>query len=238
MSDSNPASKQPQSKESKASLAFVDFAFFKFDRSWRQLDKKERRQILGDVRELLDRQDGVDRIIPYTTLGIREDSDFLLWLIAAELDPIQRYLEKIIASRLGGYLSQPYSWLAMTRASTYTKRHAAAFEYGLEPLRYLVVYPFVKKREWYLLPFEERRRMIEEHSKVGRSFTKIRLNTTYSFGLDDQDFTLAFETDDLHDFQNLIISLREVEASRYTERDTPMIVCIKKTLEELFSGFL
>ena len=177
----------------------------------------------------------IDKIITYTTLGISEDTDFLLWVIGAELDPIQQFLEKIMVSRLGGYLSQPYSWLAMTRSSTYTERHAAAFEYGLEPLRYLIAYPFVKKREWYLLPFEERKRMMEEHSKVGRSFPKIRLNTTYSFGLDDQDFVLAFETDD---FQNLIISLREVEASRYTERDTPMIVCIKKTIDDLFSGFL
>jgi chlorite dismutase len=70
-----------------------------------------------------------------------------------------------------------------------------------KPLKYAVVYPFVKSREWYLLPFDERKKMMEEHIAVGRKFPQVRLNTTYSFGIDDQDFMLAFETEDLAAFQ-------------------------------------
>ena len=104
------------------------------------------------------------------------------------------------------------------------------------PMKYCIVYPFVKSREWYLLPFEERKKMMEEHILVGRKFPKIRLNTTYSFGLDDQDFMLAFETADLTAFQELIMQLRETKVSKYIIRDTPMIVCIYKGVEDIIKS--
>ena len=72
-------------------------------------------------------------------------------------------------------------------------------------LKYFVVYPFIKSREWYLLPFETRKQLMDEHIKVGRKYPEIRLNTTYSFGIGDQDFMLAFETEDLSSFQDLIM---------------------------------
>jgi chlorite dismutase len=102
-----------------------------------------------------------------------------------------------------------------------------------QPMKYVVVYPFVKSRDWYLLPFEERKKMMEEHIIVGRKFPQVRLNTTSSFGLDDQDFMLAFETPDLAIFQDLIIQLRETQVSKYVVRDTPMIPCVLKGAEEI-----
>ena len=104
------------------------------------------------------------------------------------------------------------------------------------PMKYVIVYPFVKSREWYLLPFEERRKMMEEHIMVGRKFPQVRLNTSYSFGIDDQDFMLAFETNDLMDFQDLIVQLRETQVSRYVIKDTPMIVCIYKDVESIIKS--
>jgi chlorite dismutase len=106
----------------------------------------------------------------------------------------------------------------------------------VNPLRYNIVYPFIKSREWYLLPFEKRKKMMDEHIEVGRKFPNIRLNTSYSFGLDDQDFMLAFETDDLNSFQDLIIQLRETEVSRYVIKDTPMIVCVYKKIDQVIKS--
>jgi chlorite dismutase len=105
-----------------------------------------------------------------------------------------------------------------------------------EPMKYVVVYPFIKSREWYLLPFEERKKMMEEHIAVGRKFPQVRLNTTYSFGLDDQDFMLAFETPDLMMFQELIMQLRETRVSKYIVKDTPMIVCVYKRVEDIVNS--
>ena len=103
-------------------------------------------------------------------------------------------------------------------------------------MKYAIVYPFVKSREWYLLPYEERQKMMEEHIMVGRKFPQIRLNTSYSFGVDDQDFMLAFETNDLMIFQDLILQLRETQVSKYVVRDTPMIVCIYKGVEDIIKS--
>jgi chlorite dismutase len=98
------------------------------------------------------------------------------------------------------------------------------------------VYPFVKTREWYLLPLDERKKMMDEHIEVGHKYPQIVLNTTYSFGIHDEDFMLAFETDDLHAFQDLIMELRETQVSRYIERDTPMVVCVKKDIIPLITS--
>jgi chlorite dismutase len=106
-----------------------------------------------------------------------------------------------------------------------------------KPLKYLIVYPFVKSREWYLLPFEERKKMMDEHIAIGRKFPEIKLNTSYSYGLDDNDFTLAFETNDLIKFQDLIIQLRETKVSLYVVKDTPMIVCVLKDIQTIITSF-
>jgi chlorite dismutase len=75
--------------------------------------------------------------------------------------------------------------------------------------------------------------MMDEHIAVGRKFPGIRLNTSYSFGLGDQDFMLAFETDELGDFQDLILKLRETQVSRYVVKDTPMIVCVYENIKNI-----
>ena len=78
--------------------------------------------------------------------------------------------------------------------------------------------------------------MMDEHIAVGHKFPQVRLNTTSSFGLDDQDFMLAFETEDLLVFQELIIQLRETRVSKYVVRDTPMIVCVYKGVEDIIKS--
>ena len=102
---------------------------------------------------------------------------------------------------------------------------------------YLVVYPFVKLRSWYSLSQEERQRAMDEHMRVGHEFSTIVNHTTYSFGIDDQEFMTAFECDEPSDFMHLMLTLRDSEASRYTERDTPIFVgrhCeIREALAEL-----
>ena len=104
--------------------------------------------------------------------------------------------------------------------------------------KYLFVYPFVKTREWYLQSIEERQKAMDTHIKVGVKFPSVKLNTTYSFGIDDHDFVLAFETDDLSDFQELMIKLRSTEASKYVVKDTPMIVSKFENMETIFDSLV
>ena len=117
----------------------------------------------------------------------------------------------------------PYSYLATTKASQFTsaRRPRRVVPKGSP---YLVVYPFVKVRPWYALPEEERQRAMDEHMEIGHRFRTITNHTTYSFGIDDQEFMTAFECDEPADFMHLMLRLRDSEASRYTERDTPIFV--------------
>jgi chlorite dismutase len=94
--------------------------------------------------------------------------------------------------------------------------------------KYLFVYPFVKTNEWYQLPFSERQAMMDEHIVLGNKYKSVRIHTTYSFGLDDQEFVLAFETDEPKDFLDLVMEMRESKARPYTLRDTPIFTCVAK----------
>lgn len=217
---------------SDSGIKFLSFAFFKIDSKWRWMNDETKSGSAKEFVSIINSADDV-QCRSYSTLGIREDTDFLLWMISDKVDSIQNVMSKLYFTVLGKYMNMTYSYLSCTRPSTYSPSAIPAFMKGEKPLQYLIVYPFIKSREWYLLPFEERKKMMEEHITVGRKFPQVKLNTTYSFGLDDQDFMLAFETDDLAAFQDLIMQLRETQVSKYIVKDTPMIVCIRKELEEL-----
>lgn len=211
---------------------FLNFSFFKIDPKWRWMNEQTKTESGKEFVAIVSNASNV-QCRSYSTLGIREDADFLLWMMSDDLESTQELVSKLYMTVLGKYMTPSYNYLSATRPSSYSPSAIPAFMKGETPLRYVIVYPFIKSREWYLLPFEERKKMMEEHITVGRKFPQVKLNTTYSFGLDDQDFMLAFETDDLGAFQDLIMQLRETQVSKYIVKDTPMIVCVRKELEEI-----
>ena len=174
----------------------------------------------------------------YSLVGLRGDADFLLWQAADSLESIQDVATRVWSTHLGSYLTQPHSYLAMTNRSQYVGRHRHAGQEGtgvkLRPgdARHFIVYPFPKTREWYLLPQEERQRMMGDHFRIGHKYPSVKINTTYSFGLDDQEFVIAFETDEAGDFLDLVMDPRGVEGSLYTLRDTPIFTCVRRSIDE------
>lgn len=203
---------------------FVNFLCYAVDPAFRRLPGPEREKGIREFLGELARQRQDVSVHPYLGIGLRHDTDFFFWAISKDLAPFQSFAAGLLSTGLGGYLKPSYTFVAMTRPSQYNPGHLPAFEVGEKPRRYLFLYPFVKSREWYLLPFEERRRMMKGHMETGELYPMVRLNTTYSFGLGDQDFVLAFETDEPAAFEDLVQRLRESEASRYTVRDTPFIL--------------
>jgi chlorite dismutase len=165
---------------------------------------------------------------------MRGDADFLLWQIGDRLDDIQSLAAAIMSTSIAPYLEMPYSYLAMTRRSVYVSGEEANARTQLHPTdsRYFFVYPFVKTRDWYQLALEERQAMMNQHIAIGRKYPSVKLNTTYSFGLDDQEFVVSFETDEPADFLDLVMELREAKSSLYTLRDTPIFSCIAMPLRE------
>jgi chlorite dismutase len=215
---------------------FVSFTFFKVDAAWRRLPEKERAQGKTQFCKVASEwaTSGRMNVLSYTTVGMRPDTDFMLWRICYSLDELQEMTTALLATDLGKYLHMPHSFLAMTKRSTYVIEHQHEGQTDtrgqLRPgrFKYIFIYPFVKTREWYLLRPETRQGIMNEHIRVGTKYQSVKLNTTYSFGLDDQDFVVAFESDKPEDFLDLVMELRETDGSKYTVRDTPIFTCILK----------
>jgi chlorite dismutase len=217
---------------------YVAYTFYRLDPAFRRLPVEERAAAKEGFADAVDDYaERFDHLRAYTTTGVRPDVDFFLWKITQRYDDLGDLGAALNATQLAGWLETPFSYLATTKASQYTSARKARRIVPKE-LAYLVVYPFVKVRPWYSLTEEERQRAMDEHIRIGREeFPGIHNHTTYSFGIDDQEFMTAFECEEPADFMHLMLRLRDSEASRYTERDTPIFVGrhlpIRETLDRL-----
>jgi chlorite dismutase len=207
---------------------FVKYTFLKLETAWRRTAPEQRAQ---DKREFLaaceDFADG-HMLQSFSLVGTRGDAELLLISEAENLDRIHEFHVVLAQSGLMRWAQTPYSFLGMRKSSEYSedvRTRSRAFR-G----KYVFVYPFVKSREWYALPGEERWRIMQQHIAVGREYPGVDNHTTYSFGLDDQEFVVAFDTDDIGTFLDLVQRLRTTEASRFTVRDTPSFTCIAAPL--------
>lgn len=229
--------KHERRKAEDTSGNFINYIVFKIDPQWRFLDGEAKQSGISQAVEAVKNFREQMVVKTYSTLGLREDGEILLRVISRELPLMQDFVSALYKTGIGKYLRMTHSFLAVTRESAYTKDH----EHGdnFQPTYkedYLFVYPFVKTREWYLLPFEERKRIMDEHIKKGHEFPNVKINTSYSFGIDDQDFVVAFDTDSPRDFVSLVMKLRETESSKYTVRDTPMFTGIKKDFKDILES--
>ena len=228
--------------EKLAGRQLVNFMFFRTDRAFRREPEELKREARREFAALVDRYTGPMMILPYSTLGLKQGVDFMLWRISYEIEPLQQMVADINRSILGRYLDVPFSYLSMTKHSQYVDEHVHEGQEGrrlkIVPGKkpFLFVYPFVKTRDWYLLPGSERQRIMNEHIAIGHKYPRVKINTTYSFGLDDQDFVVAFEATSPAEFLDLVQDLRETESSKYTVRDTPMYTCRRATIEEILEG--
>lgn len=219
---------------------YVRFAFYKVDPLWRRLPESEQE---AQKRELLATIQTFNRrmlLRPYSTVGTRADTELLLWQIAESPVVFQELATAILRTKLGAYLGLSHSYFSQTKRSVYEIRVAGdngdteEERLVIDPsdAKYVFVYPFIKTRDWYQLSHHARQGIMDEHIEVGKKFPSIRLNTTYSFGIDDYEFIVAFETDEPADFLDLVQELRETESSRYTLQDTPLFSCLNHRLDE------
>jgi len=226
-------------EEQKAKLPrqFVNFTFYHARPEWRMLEEATKKRCKDEFIASVQESRPALLIQTYSTVGLRTNVDFMIWRIGYELDPIQEMTSRLNHTEMAKYLEPSQSFLSMTKRSMYIdKDNPDHVEDRLHIVPgksdYLFVYPFVKTREWYSRPAELRQEMMDEHIRIGSKYRSVKLHTTYSFGLDDQEFVVAFETDNPADFLDLVQELRETKASSYTLRDTPMFTCRQRTLAE------
>lgn len=204
------------------------------DPAWRRLPDGERAR---DAAAFLEAAGGASRDVTtyaYTTVGIRAEMDLLFWRLGASVEDLEESASLLLRSGLGRWCSVAHSMIGLVRRSQYVQRPTAQEQamFTGERSRYLIVYPFVKTIEWHLLPAEERRAAMAEHIRVGHDFPRVRQLLAHSIGLDDQEWIVAYETDDLAVFQDLVMALRATEARRWTLRDVPILTCVHRPLED------
>jgi chlorite dismutase len=208
-----------------ADRTFAKFTFFKIDPEWRRRDAglraEDKREFLAACEDF-----ALDRSLrAYSTIGTRGDVDLVLLSQSPNLDDLHTFHVVLGQSGLAKWAETPYSFLSMTKRSPYSEESARP-EICTSERKYLFLYPMVKQRRWYRLSDEERGRIMRDHIAVGRRYPEITTNTSYSFGLDDQEFVVAFEGDDPGEFLQLVQELRPTESSAFTQVETPIFTCV------------
>ena len=238
---------QPQTEQKlaeskpKQPRQLVRFAFYRLDQQWQLQSPETREQGKQELLSIFRTYEEHSLIRSFGLYGVRTNCDFMLWQATYQMEDLQGLSSQIRRCAMGPYLRETQSMLAMTKRSIYVGKNARGTHdprlvIAPSGKKYLFVYPFVKTRAWYALPMEDRKRMMQEHIRVGLKYPSVLLNTTYSYGIDDQEFVVAFETDSIEDFLDLVQELRETEASQYTLRDTPMYSCIAQPLDAILEA--
>jgi chlorite dismutase len=231
---------QQTAAEEKLPAQYVNYIFFKLDRLWRRLPDEERERGKKEFLKAVEEHTQEMLLRSFSLMGLRSDADFMLWRIGYDLEAFEKMTSALMKTGLGKYLEVTYSYFALSRRSIYVGEHTPGFENRRYIVpgegEYLFVYPFVKTRAWYRLPLAERQRMMDEHMRIGRKHYPIKNNTAYCFGIDDYEFILSFEAESPEKFQDLMMELRESEASSYTELDTPIFTCHRKMLLEILES--
>lgn len=239
--DKNKPKSDPSRAAGLIKRQYVRFAFYKMHQDWYRLDAEIQRAHKQELYEIVSTFNRRMLLRPYTLVGSRADTDVLFWQIAESPVPFQELATAIRNTAIGAYMQMTHSYLSQTKRSIYEIRVAGRSDDSEEErlvidpseAKYLFVYPFIKTRSWYQLSQPARQGMMDEHIAIGGKYPSIRLNTTYSFGIDDYEFIVAFETDEPSDFLDLVQELRESTVSLYTLQDTPLFTCTNLTLPEV-----
>lgn len=213
---------------------FVHALALGLDGSWRRLPAAQRRESCAAFFEAVEAGEAV-KTFTYSMVGLKPGIDLLLWRLGASLDALEESAAAALRSGMGPWMDVRQSFVGALQPSQYVKRPTAQEQslFSGERSRYLVVYPFTKSTEWYLLDQATRQSVMNEHMKIGHQFPQVRQLLAYSFGLDDQDFLVAYETDDLLAFSELVRALRSTESRRSTVRDTPILTAIHREPREI-----
>ncbi|MBO0703016.1 MAG: chlorite dismutase family protein [Candidatus Dormibacteraeota bacterium] len=213
---------------------FVQALGLKLDPAWRRRTDAERR---ADWEAFSSTLAADESLVTYTysTVGLRAGVDLLLWRLAPTLEVLERSAAALLRSGTGRWLTVSQSFLGLIVPSQYVKRPTVQEQsmFSGERSRYLIVYPFTKDTSWYLLGTEARQGVMNEHMRIGHKYPQVRQLLANSFGLDDMDFLVAYETDDLPAFSQLVRDLRGTDSRRSTVRDTPILTAVHHTPGEI-----
>ena len=204
------------------------------DPAWRRQTRDERCRSAEEFCAALSARSEVTTFT-YSMIGLKAGVDMMLWSLAPSVEALEEKIAVALRTGMGTWMAPRQTFLGIIRPSQYVKRPTRQEQslFSGERSKYLVVYPFTKSADWYLLSQEERQTVMNEHMKIGHRYQQVRQLLAYSFGVDDMDFLVAYETDDLAAFGDLVRELRGTESRRSTVRDTPIMTGIHRPIEAI-----
>lgn len=213
---------------------FVHALALGLDPAWRRLERDQRCETAENFCAAVNSRSEVTTFT-YSMIGLKPGVDILLWSLAPSLESLEEKNAATLRSGMGTWTTVQHSFLGIIRPSQYVKKPTPQEQslFSGERSAYLVVYPFTKSTDWYLLGQEERQKVMNEHMKVGHRYPQVRQLLAHSFGVDDMDFLVAYETDDVAAFGELVRELRSTESRRSTIRDTPILTGIHRPIDEI-----
>jgi chlorite dismutase len=213
---------------------FVHALALGLDAAWRRLPAEDRCRSAAELVAAVGGESEVTSF-SYSMVGLQAGTDLLLWSLAPSLDALEEKSASVLRSGMGQWLAVKESFLGIIQPSLYVKKPTPQEQslFSGKRSRYLVVYPFTKSSDWYLLSREARQGVMNEHMRIGHDFPRVRQLLANSFGVDDMDFLVAYETDDLSEFGDLVRALRGTESRRSTVRDTPILTGIHRPIAEI-----
>jgi chlorite dismutase len=214
---------------------YHSYLFFNVSNAYYQQSAADKTKQKQAFQKLLKSQNK-SLITPYATLGFKPNTTFMLWLQANDPSDIQTLLRDMLGTELGQWLTLTYSYFGIIRKSTYSGRTGKPdqeIRQFIDRKPYLILYPFTKTTDWYQLDFENRKSIMGQHIKTGVAHPDIRQCLLYSYGVDDYEFLVSYETQTLEEFQDLIIEMRGTIGRKYTLSDIPIFTCIYRPFSEL-----
>ncbi|NYI03229.1 hydrogen peroxide-dependent heme synthase [Allostreptomyces psammosilenae] len=235
MTDSTSTSQdtgvQPDPEEINASIRYTMWSVFRLADTL----PDDRGAYATEVTTLFEQLAEKDVVVrgAYDVSGLRADADVMIWWHAASADALQEAYNRFRRTLFGRALTPVWSNMGLHRPAEFNRSHVPAFLNGEEPRDYLCVYPFVRSYEWYVLPDDQRRKMLAEHGAAARPFPDVRANTVASFALGDYEWLLAFEADELHRIVDLMRTLRATDARLHVREEVPFYTGRRKPVAQL-----
>ena len=237
--DDRPAGQRPRARDLNELIRYTMWSVFRVsDPAALDAGAGGRDALAAELDGLLDQAAGKGVITRgcYDVQGLRADADYMFWWIAPGPDDLQELYARFRRTRLGRASEPVWSVLALHRPAEFNKGHIPAF-LADEPARaYVSVYPFVRSYEWYLLDAAERRALLAEHGMMARDYPDVRANTVACFALNDYEWMLAFEADELHRIVDLMRHLRGARARLHTRVEIPFYTGRRKPVRELIAS--
>ena len=168
----------------------------------------------------------------YDIGGFRADADLMVWNLADEPEPLQAAYHALRASALGASLDPVWSCVGVHRPAEFNQAHTPACFSGVAPRPWVCVYPFVRSYDWYTMDPERRRQLLADHGRSGREYPDVPGSTTSAFALNDYEWLLAFEADELHRLTDAMRHQRSAEARHHVREEVPFFTGPRVELAE------